>query len=66
MQVITKTDLSENSHCVKVSKYGVFSGPYFPAFGLNTDRYAYLSVFSPNAGKYRPDQIPCLDTFHAV
>ena len=21
----------------KVSKYGVFSGPYFPAFGLNTD-----------------------------
>ena len=23
----------------KVSKYGVFSGPYFPAFGLNTERY---------------------------
>ena len=22
----------------KVSKYGVFSGPYFPAFGLNTER----------------------------
>ena len=22
-----------------VSKYGVFSGPYFPAFGLNTERY---------------------------
>ena len=21
----------------KVSKYGVFSGPYFPAFGLNTE-----------------------------
>ena len=20
-------------------KYGVFSGPYFPAFGLNTERY---------------------------
>ena len=28
-----------------------FSGLYFPAFGLNTDRYDYLSVFSPNAGK---------------
>ena len=31
----------------KVSKYGVFSGPYFPAFGLNTERYGvrirYLS-----------------------
>ena len=22
----------------KVSKYGVFSGPYFPAFGLNSER----------------------------
>ena len=21
-----------------MSKYGVFSGPYFPAFGLNTDQ----------------------------
>ena len=24
----------------KVSKYGVFSGPYFPALGLNTERYS--------------------------
>ena len=37
----------------KVSKYGVFSGPYFP-------------VFSPNAGKYGPEKSPYLDTFHAV
>ena len=37
----------------KVSKYGVFSGPYFPAFGLNT-------------GKYGPEKTPYLDTFHAV
>ena len=30
-----------NSHLTtwKVSKYGVFSGPYFPAFGLNTEIY---------------------------
>ena len=26
----------------KVSKYGVISGPYFPAFGLNTE---CLSIF---------------------
>ena len=25
--------------CEKVSKYGVFSGPYFPVFGLNTEIY---------------------------
>ena len=23
----------------KVSKYGIFSGPYFPVFGLNTEIY---------------------------
>ena len=37
----------------KVSKYGVFSGPYFPAF-------------SPNTGKYGPEKTSYLDTFHAV
>ena len=37
----------------KVSKYGVFSDPYFP-------------VFSPNTGKYRPDKTPHLDIFYAV
>ena len=42
----------ENIHCVKSSKYGVFSGPYFPVFGLNT-------------GKYGPEKTPYLDTFHA-
>ena len=26
----------------------------------------YLSVFSPNAGKYRPEKSPYLDTFHTV
>ena len=47
----------------KVSKYGVFSGLYFPAFGLNTP---YLSVFSLNVGKYGPEKTPYLHTFHAV
>ena len=47
----------------KVSKYGVISGPYFPAFGLNTERY---EVFNRNAGKHGPEITPYLDTFHAV
>ena len=51
----------------KVSKYGVFSDLYFPAFGLNTERYTkYLSIFSPNMGKYGPERTPYLDNFHAV
>ena len=37
----------------KVSKYGVFSGPYFP-------------VLSLNKGKYGPEITPYLDAFHAV
>ena len=36
-----------------MSKYRVFSGPYFPVFGLNI-------------GKYGPEENPCLNTFHAV
>ena len=38
----------------KVSKYGVFSGPYFPVFGLNKEIL------------YGPEKTPHLDTFHAV
>ena len=34
-----------------------FSGPYFPVFGLNMERYS---------GKYGPEKTPYFDTFHAV
>ena len=37
----------------EVCKYGVFSGPYFPAF-------------SPDPGKYGPEKNPYLNTFYAV
>ena len=37
----------------KVSKYGNFSVPYFPVFGLYTSN----SVFSPNIGKYGPNKL---------
>ena len=50
----------------KVSKYGVISGPYFLAFGLNTERSEVSLVFNPNAGKYEPEITLYLDTFHAV
>ena len=35
----------------KVSKYGVLSGPYFPAFGLNTERYSVSLHIQFNCGK---------------
>ena len=37
----------------KVSKYGVFSGPYFPAFGLNTERYEVSLRIQSECGKIR-------------
>ena len=37
----------------KLSKYGVFSGPYFPVFGQNT-------------GKYGSEKTPYMDTSHTV
>ena len=49
----------------EVSKYGVISGPYFSAFGLNTEIYSVSLVFSPNAEKYGPEITPYLDTFHS-
>ena len=36
-----------------MSKCGVFTGPYFPEFGLNT-------------GKYGPEKSSYLDSFHTV
>ena len=46
----------------KVSKYGVFSVPYFPAFRLNTERLRIQS----ECGKIRTRKTPYFDTFHAV
>ena len=37
----------------KVSKYGVFSGLYFPAFGLNTERYEVSLCIQSECRKIR-------------
>ena len=37
----------------KVPKYGVFSGRYFPAFGLNTEIYGVNLCIQPKYGKIR-------------
>ena len=38
-----------NTLKLKVFKYGVFSGPYFPTFGLNTDCFkTILQLFCHN------------------
>ena len=38
----------------------------FPHLNYMRRNMKYLSVFSPNAGKYRPEKTLYLDTFHVV
>ena len=45
--------VSDQITALKVSKYGVFSGPYFPAFGLNTERYSVSLRIQSEYGKMR-------------
>ena len=44
-------------HCLKSVRILSFSGPYFPTFGLKTERYGVSLLFSPNAGKYGPEKL---------
>ena len=51
----------------KVSKYGVFSSPYFPAFGLKIPPSNSVSLrIQSECAKIRTRKTPYLDTFHAV
>ena len=45
--------MSQSKFAWKVSKYGVISGPYFPAFGLNTERYFVSLRIQSECGKIR-------------
>ena len=54
----------------KMSKYGVFSGRYFP-YSDWIRRFTdfsgpYFPAFSPNTGKYGPEKTLYLNTFHTV
>ena len=43
-----------------------FSGPHFPAFGLNTERYGVSLCIQSKCGKVRTRKTPNTNTFHAV
>ena len=49
-----------------LSKYGVFSGPYFSVFGQNTGTYRVNLQIQCKYGKTRPEEAPYLETFHVV
>ena len=53
-------------HCVKCVKIQSYFRSVFSRIRNEYGDTKYLSVFSPNAGKYGPEITPYLDTFHAV
>ena len=53
-------------HCVKSFHIRSFSGPYFPAFGLNKGRYSVSLRIQSKCGKIRIRKTPNTDTFPAV
>ena len=49
--------------CVRIRSY---SGPYFPVFGLNTERYSGSLRILSECGKIHTRTIPNTDTFYAA
>ena len=54
------------THCVKYVRIRSFSGQYFPAFGLNTERYGVSPRIQCECGKIRIRINPNTGFFHAV
>ena len=54
-----------NKHCVKSVRIRSYSGPYFPAFELNTERHEVSLGIQSECGKKWARIIPNMDTFYA-
>ena len=50
-------------HCVKSARIRSYSGPYFPTFRLNTERYRVFLRIQSKCGKIRSRIIPNTNTF---
>ena len=53
-------------HCVKSVRIWSYSGPYFPTFGVNTERYSIFLCINFECGKIRTRIISNTGTFYAV
>ena len=66
LQILNDRILKTNSYCKKGIRVGSFSGPYFPAFGLNTEKYRISLRIKSQCSKIRTRKTPNTDTFHVV
>ena len=53
-------------HCVKTVHIRIYSGPYFPSFELNAERYRLSLRIQSKCEKIQTRITPNTDTFHAV
>ena len=53
-------------HCVKSVRIRSYSGPHFPAFKMNTERYSVSLCFQSNCGKMWTRITPNTDTLCTV
>ena len=61
----TESKISK-THCLKIVRIRSYSGPHFPAFGLNTERYRVSLCTQFECGKMRTRITPNTDTSYAV
>ena len=61
-----KINNQRNNHFVKRVRIRSYSGPYFPTFGLNTEKYSVPLRIQSECGKMRSRITPNTATFHAV
>ena len=52
--------------CLKIVRIQKFSGPHFPAFGLNMEIYSVNLLIQSKREKYGPKKTPNTDTFYTV
>ena len=57
-------DFLQTENCVKSIHIPSFSGPHFPAFGLNTEIYSVNFRIHSQCGKMRTRKTPNTDTFY--
>ena len=56
-------DIFTQKHCVKSVRIRTYSGPYFPTFRLNTERYSVCLRIQSGCGKMRTRMTSNTDTF---
>ena len=66
LQILNDRILKTNNCCVKGIRVWSFSGPYFPAFGLNTEKYRISLRIKSQCRKIRTRKTPNTDTFYVV